>query len=192
VYTGAVRAFVLLALLSACSPMTMPRPDSGMGSCGVMQSPPNLLADGSFECGAGAEWSVQFGDFAVVSGGHSGAKAGQLTASSTGAGQMGIGMPIVAMTDGSPYCVNAWVKGTASDMRLEVLATKAALGNAFASPVQADWLEAPMGSNLKVQVAAGDTLYLRVKIQNGTAGQTLLLDDVDFWESTTGNCDERH
>jgi hypothetical protein len=26
---------------------------------------------------------------------------------------------------------------------------------------------------------------------NGQSGQTLLVDDVDFWESASGKCDER-
>jgi hypothetical protein len=173
-------------LLTACSsPMMMP--------CAATRVPANLISDGSFECGIGAEWSVQYGDFSVVTGGHGGTKAGLLTASSTGLGQVGYATPVVAMTSGKPYCANVWVKGTATDMLLEVLATKAGTAQSFASPVQSDWLQAPPVSNLKVEVAAGDTLYLRVRIQNGTAGQTLLLDDADFWESSSsGNCDERH
>lgn len=182
---------MLFVAVAACGPPSMPVPDSGMGGCGAAKSPPNLVGDGSFECG-GAEWSAQYGDFTVVSGGHGGAKAGQLMASATGLGQIGIGTPLVAMTSGNAYCVNAWVKGTATDARLEVLPTKAGSAASFATFVQSDWLQAPPVTNLKVQVAAGDTLYLRVRLVNGLAGQTLLIDDVDFWESASGRCDERH
>ena len=180
---------VLASALAACSP-PMDMPDGGMMmTCGTAKTPANLVVDPQLECGTQG-WSAQFGTVEVVAGGRSG-KALQLTASSTGAGQMGVGTAVVAMTSGKAYCLSAWVKGTASDARLEVLPTKGAMAAAFATPITADWVRAPMNSNLKVSFAAGDTLYLRVRLIGAQAGQTLLLDDLDFYESASGNCNER-
>jgi hypothetical protein len=161
----------------------MPPPDGG-STCGGQLTPANLLDDPSFECG-GSAWSAQQGTFEVVSEARTGSKAGQLTANATGGGQLGIATPIVAMTSGRAYCVSLWVKGTASDARFEVLPGMGGSAPAFSTPVTSSWVRAPMASNLKVQVPAGDALYLRARILNGQAGQTLLIDDVDFYESAS-------
>lgn len=159
-------------------------------TCEPAKTPANLVTDGAFECGTQG-WSAQQGTLAVVDGGRSG-KALQLTATANGAGQAGIATPIVASTSGKSYCVTAWVKGTVSDARFEVLAPNAGTMETFSTPVMSgSWLKAPMSSNLKVTVAAGGELYLRVRMVNGTASQTLLIDDVDFWESASGSCNER-
>jgi hypothetical protein len=165
-------------------------PDAG-DACSSMSTPPNLLANGSFECGSGTEWSAQYGTFAVVSGGHSGAQAGQLTAAANGQGQLGYSTAVVSSTSGKSYCVHAWVKGTATGVRMEILPSMSGLAQAFSSPVNGDWVRAPPSTNLQLDAAPGDTLYLRFVIQNGQSGQTLLVDDVDFWESASGKCDER-
>ncbi|MBK7865482.1 MAG: hypothetical protein IPJ65_44165 [Archangiaceae bacterium] len=187
-----MRVLSCTLLMVACSPPPNDgKMDSGTGDCGVAKTPANLVS-GSFECGTASEWSVQYGELQVVSGGHGGSKALQLTATATGTGQFGYATAVVASTTGKPYCVNAWVKGTATDMRLEVLSQRSGMAQTFSSFVESDWLQAPPVTNLKVPVSMGDQLYLRIRIQNGQAGQTLLVDDVDFWESTSGNCDERH
>jgi hypothetical protein len=179
----------LALLLAACSGGgPMPMPDAG---CGAALTPPNLLADGSFECGAGTEWAAQYGDFVVVSGGHASDHAAQLTVGSDAQGQLGYESAVVASTSGKSYCVHACVKGTVTAVRIEVIPTMSGVAQAFSSPVTSDWVRAPPSTNLKVDAAAGDSLYLRFRVQNGQAGQTLLVDDVDFWESTSGRCDER-
>ena len=187
-----MRLLPVVLFAASCSPPPMMMNDGGSSGCeGPAKSPPNLLADPSFECGT-AVWTVVTGDFAVVSGGRTGEKAGRLSATTAGSGQAGLG-PVVASTSGKAYCLYAWVSGSASDMRMEVLPTMAGVASSFSSPVPASgWLQAPMSSNLKVQVAAGDSLYLRFRILNSQAGQTLDLDDLDLWESQSGNCDERH
>lgn len=182
---------VVLSVLAACSPQMMNPPDSGAGGgCGTAVTPPNLVPDPSLECG-GMAWSAQQGTVDVASGGRTGAKALRLTASATGAGQMGIPTPLVAMTSGKTYCLSAYVSGTAMDARLEVLPAPGGIAQTFSTPVTSAWVRAPMGTNLKVPATVDRSLTLRVLILNGQAGQTLLLDDLDFYESASGNCNER-
>jgi hypothetical protein len=181
----------LLLVMAACSGSGgTPMPDSGT-PCGTdTKSPPNLVVNGGFECGD-AEWSVQFGELVTVSSGaHGGTKAAQLTAASAGGGQFGYANAVVPTASGNAYCVNAWVRGTATSMRIEVL--DGSTNQMFSSPVESGWLQAPPTTNLKVTPAAGAALYLRFRILNVMAGQTLLVDDVDFWESASGSCNERH
>lgn len=181
---------VVVAVLAACSPQMMVPVDGGAGgSCGSAVTPPNLVPDPSLECD-GMAWSAQTGTLEVVSGGRTG-KAVRLTATTTGAGQMGIPTPLVAMTSGKTYCLSAYVSGTATDARLEVLPAPAGTAMTFSTPVTASWVRAPMTSKLKVTAPADRSLTLRVLILNGQAGQTLLLDDLDFYESASGNCTER-
>jgi hypothetical protein len=165
--------------------MPMPTPDAG--GCGATLTPPNLIANGGFECGAGSEWGAQFGDFAVVSGGHASDHAGQLTVASDAQGQLGYESTVVASTSGNTYCVHAWVKGTVTAVRMEVVPS----GQTFSTPVGSDWLRAPPTTNLEIPTTKGSSLSLRFRVQNGQAGQTLLVDDVDFWESSDGRCRER-
>ena len=50
----------------------------------------------------------------------------------------------------------------------------------------------PPVSNLKIEPPPGDKLYLRLRLITPSPSKTLLIDDVDLWESQTGACDERH
>src|SRR5258705_12376486 len=113
----------LLVVMTVCSGSGgTGMPGSGM-PCGTdTKSPPNLVANGGFECGDATEWSVQFGDLVTVSqGAHGGAKAAQLTAASSGGGQFGYASAVVPSTSGKSYCVNPWVRGTATSVRMDVL-----------------------------------------------------------------------
>ena len=185
-----MRKSLLLVVLAACSAQMVVPPDGGAGgACGTAVTPPNLVPDPSFECD-GMAWSPQSGTVEVVTGGRSG-KAVRLTATTTGSGQMGIATPLVAMTSGKAYCLSAFVSGTATDARLEVLPAPAGIAQTFSTPVTTSWVRAPMTSKLKVPAPAGRSLTLRVVLLNGQAGQTLLLDDVDFYESAGDNCTER-
>jgi len=180
----------LLVLLLACSPQPSP-PDSGTpAACGAATlSPPNLMPDPSFECDGGVDWSAQLGTFELATGGHTGTYAGKGTATDAGSLQFGVSR-VIASTSGKAYCIRMWVRGTATDMRYELLPGSGGTAWSFPPPVTADWARAPMVTNLKVPVQAGTSLSLRVRIINGQAGQTIFVDDVDLWE-TDGECMER-
>ncbi len=186
-----MRASLLVLLLACSPPPPMPPPDSGTPGCGATSTltPPNLMADPSFECDGGAAWSAQQGTFELAAAGHTGMYSGKGTASATGALQFGLG-PVVASTSGKAYCIHLWVKGSATDMRYEVLPGAGGMAYSFPPPVTADWARAPMVTNLKVPAPAGTTLHLRFRILNGQPGQTIFVDDVDLWE-TDGECTER-
>lgn len=178
---------MLVSIFTACSPA--PTADAGTG-CQAMLDPPNLVQNGGFECGEALEWAAQFGELALVGGAHSGSKAVQVTATASGSAQLGYATAVVKPTSGKTYCVTAWVKGTATGMKVEGI-TKAGLSRAFSTPVEANWVRAPPSTKLELDFPAGDELFLRMSILNGTAGQTLIVDDVDVFESASGKCTER-
>ncbi|MBL8953483.1 MAG: hypothetical protein JNK82_22095, partial [Myxococcaceae bacterium] len=164
--------------------------DSGTPCQGAAKTPPNLMKDPSFECGDGPVWSAQMGDVDTAAEGRTGTKSVRGTASATGALSFGVSS-VVTSTSGMPYCINLWLKGTATDARYEVLPSVGGQAYSFSPPVTGSWERAPLASNLKLPVAAGASLSLRVRIINGQPGQTIFIDDIDLWESTSGNCDER-
>ena len=87
----------------------------------------------------------------------------------------------------------AWVKGTVGNAKLSILTSSSVGGTDFnfSSPVATNtWIRMPPFTVLAVPGAMGSKLYVRFLLSQGSAGDTLLVDDVDVWESADGKCKE--
>ncbi len=165
----------------------------GSGNCNsAAKTPANLVANDGFECGD-TGWSPQSGDVAAATDVHGGAKSLKLTATAAG-GKFASTAPVVASTSGGVYCAVAYFKGTVADAQLSVLEDKggAVVDHTFSTPVKSEvgWFRAPPSTNLEVRAAKGSKLYVRFVMRTPAAGETLLVDDVDLWESADGKCKE--
>lgn len=178
-----------LVLAAGCSPG---EGGSDAGCDGVAKSPPNLLHNGGFECGGAipAEWLVVAGTLSFVTTGASeGQRAAQVISDSSGVGGVGSTKPVVAATSGKTYCINAKLKGTASDARLEVIGgSVSSFGAPLGSPNA--WVRFPPSINLAIREPVDQALYVKVRANNAHAGDTVLVDDLDLWESADGKCKE--
>ena len=150
------------------------------------------MANGSFECGgaAPAEWMGVNGTLSFVTTGASdGSRAAKVVSDASGTGGIGSTSPVVAKTSGKTYCINAKAKGTAADVRLEVFGS---LLTSFGSPLSSPdaWVRLPPTTNLEVREPADQSLYVKVHAQGAAAGDTVIVDDIDLWESPTGKCDQ--
>ena len=177
----------LLVLVAACGPAST----AAIGCNGAVKNPPNLMINGGFECGGDApvEWHGINGTLSfVTSGASEGTRAAKVVSDSSGLGGVGSTAAVVAKTSGKTYCINAMVKGTASDVRLEVFGS---LLTSFASPAGSDaWVRMPPTTNWEINEPADQALFVKVHAQGANAGDTVLVDDIDLWESPTGKCDQ--
>lgn len=196
------RASLLAALaLVACGPPTNVTPDAGGGDAckDTAKMPPNLVSNFGFECGGAspAEWSPVYGSLELVTDTpHGGTRAAKLTMTDALGGRFAYA-PNLATGGTKTYCFNAWIRGTAPHMRLAVLRDDNTRVD-FSSPVPATWtlvkpskpLDVANNSSPKLtfffemQTTRGDTM-------NAKVGDTLFVDDVDVYESVTGNCSDR-
>jgi hypothetical protein len=192
-----MRFVLLIPLVSfGCSPM-MNVPDAGSEGCkDTSRSPANILENPHFECdSATPEWRALNGTIELVAGGRSG-RALKITADSTG-GRAVYTRPIAADAGMKKFCVSAWISGTAPFMKTQVLQT----GGTMLRIEQADQLfpdfrKTPLGRGLELPNGDATKMELvflvqtgRTDGQNAMPGDTMLIDDVDVWE-TTGNCGE--
>ena len=187
---------LLLALLPACGPMTV-TPDAGSSDCrDTSKSPANVLENPGFECDTSpATWSGGvYGSFALVAGGRSG-RAAQLTVKDALGARFVYAKDFAVDAGMKTYCVQAWLKGTAPFMRVRVLRSPNNTAVEQADQIAADWARVPLRP-LSVTTDNAAKLQLVFEIQtgrtdgqNGMPGQTLLIDDVDVWESSA-NCAE--
>lgn len=183
-----------LALVSCGPPERNGVPDSGVCD-GPARQPPNLVVNPGFECGGDspAEWSPFFGELAFVAEAHSGARAARVTAASNGAGQFSY-TPVVATATGAAktYCAAAWMKGTTPNARLSLLVDVGGGGTeyTFTSPISGTWIRLPPTTNLQVPAPRDAKVYLRFQMKDAVAGNELLVDDLDVWESADGRCQE--
>ncbi len=181
---------VCLVSVSACG-VAAPTTDAGCSN-GV-KSPPNLMINGGFECGgaAPAEWMGVNGSLSFVTTGASeGSRAAKVTSDASGTGGVGSTTAVVPKTSGKTYCINAKVKGTAADVRLEVFGS---LLTSFGSPLSSPdvWVRLPPTTNLEIREPADQALFVKVRAQGGAAGDTVIVDDIDLWESPSGKCDQQ-
>lgn len=184
------RAWVLLFLASACSPQMM-TPDAG-GSCGATAlTPPNLVENPGFECD-GTEWAgTIYGTYEYASGGRTG-RAGKVTVTQSGA-RFVYFKNLAPDAVGKTYCYSAWLSGTAPFMRIKVISEKSgsAFEDSFSEQIFSDFRRIPPQKTLPI--GSGTTkLSMIFEVQtnrtdnmNGMAGQYMLIDDVDVWETTT-------
>jgi hypothetical protein len=202
---------LFLLTLAACAP---PGGDDGGsgggaggsggsgGTCSDAKSPPNLLNNASFECGAvePGDWFARDGMFSLVStGAKHGQRAAQLTVPATGSIDLTLAHSADVATDlgNRIYCATAWMKGTVPDAKLILRrVTGSAIEDfTFSSPIAANqppgsWVRLPPTLILEAPGAGGDRLLLLAQSRNGSPGRTLLIDDADVWVSSTGRCDE--
>lgn len=167
----------------------------GSGACnGSAKSPPNLVPNSGFECGD-MGWSPQTGTLTAVTDARTGAQAAKLVATgATPAGKFAVTLPFVTSTSGKTYCAVAWLKGTVADAQLSVLEDKggSVVDHTFSTPVgTSTWLRAPPSTHLEVRAAMGSKLYVRLVMRTPKANDTLIVDDVDVWESADGLCKEQ-
>lgn len=189
-------SLLALALLTACGPMTGP-PDAGSGNClDTSKSPSNVIENPHFECDTSpASWSGGvYGAFELVAGGRSG-RAAQLTVKDALGARFSYTKEFAVDAGMKTFCVQAWGKGTAPFMRMRVLRSPNNTAVEQADQIAADWTRLPLRP-LSVTTDNAARLQLVFEIQtgrtdgmNGMVGQTLLIDDVDVWESSA-NCSE--
>lgn len=187
-----MRALIAMTLMMSgplgCDPSARA---SDAGCDGAVKNPANLMRNGGFECDLTQEWMGVNGTLTQVSEGVSeGGYAAKVVSDASGTGGVGSTRAVVAATSGKVYCASAKVRGTVADVRLEVFGSKL---TSFASPLrsEASWVRLPPSTNLEIREPADQTLYVKVRAQGASAGQTLFVDDIDLWESTAGACHER-
>ncbi len=185
---------IVPAVMFACGP-TPVVPDAGpMGCRDTSKTPANLIENNAFECDTSPlEWSAVYGAFETVSGGRSG-RAGQITVNAAG-GRFAYSKDFAVDAGNKTFCFSAYLKGTAPFMRMRVLRVLSGSVQevAFSEQVFSDFRKIP---TLKVTNDNAPKLQLVFEAQtnrsdgmNAMPGQTLLIDDVDVWESTA-NCSE--
>lgn len=191
-------AVVAAVVCCACSGSSTD--DAGTGCRDTTKTPSNFIENPGFECGGAtpAEWSTVYGTLSFPSEGRSG-RAAKVVVDQTG-GRIAY---TVDITNGgtSSYCFSAYVKGTTPFMRLRVfrdLGSSNITSYDFAAPVTTSWSRVPGTYGQKVPFGNAQRLQLLFEAQTGRsdglnakAGDTLFVDDVDGWVSTSGNCDER-
>jgi hypothetical protein len=193
------RALLVLVLASGCSPQMM-TPDGGGGAClDTSNTPPNLIENPHFECdSATAEWTgTIYGTFELAPGGRSG-RAGKLTVTQ-GGGRFVYTKNVAADAVGKRYCYSAWLSGTAPFMRIKLVSEKSgsAFEDSFSEQIFSDFRRIPPQATLPIgQGTTKLSLLFEVQTnrtdgQNAVAGQTMLIDDVDVWESSNGSCTAR-
>jgi hypothetical protein len=188
----ALRALPALALLAACGPTNGSLDGGGGGSaCAPLKSPPNLLVNPGFDCaGKETEWGAVYGDYALVSGGRSG-NAGQVTVTNAIGGRFGPVNPVATASKATTYCATAWMKGTAPFANLKLFRETDTNPPQFSSPIDAAWIRLPPSLVLSETAPAGEKVYVLFATDNRAhLGDTLIVDDVDVWESASGKCDE--
>lgn len=182
-------------VLAGCGPMTVVPDAGGGGACrDTSKSPANLIENPGFECDElPAEWSAVSGTLELAAGGRSG-RAAKVTVNQAG-GRFAYTKSFAPDAGTSTFCFSAWLQGTAPFMRMRVLRD---LGGsvqevAFSEQIFADWHRIP---TLKVANENAPKLQLVFEVQtnrgdglNARPGQTMLIDDVDVWQSTA-NCSE--
>lgn len=161
------------------------------------KTPLNLLANGSFECGATSPdgFFAKDGELALAAGdAHQGSRSVKLTVPATGVTDVTLAANgnVATNLGNATYCGTAWVKGTVSDARLVLRRSisGAVEDFTFAGPVTGSWARLPPSIVVKAPGANASSLLLLVQSRNGKPGDTLFVDDVDVWVSASGACDE--
>ena len=191
-----MRAFLVSVpvFFFACGPMVKGAPDAGgQDLCnGPAKTPANLIENGGFECDLSpAAWagSSIYGTFEIVDGGHSG-RAGKVTVNA-GGGRMSYAKDFAVDAGMKSFCFSAFLSGTAPFMRMRVLAGGTNQEVDQSDQIFSDWRRLPLGTALEVPNNNATKLQLVFEVQtnratqNALPGDTMLIDDVDVWESST-------
>ena len=186
---------ILLVSLAGCGG-PVGGTDAGVdaGCRDTSKTPSNLLENPGFECDESpAAWSGVYGTFELAAGGRSG-RAGQVTVNQAG-GRFAYTKTFAPDVGNKTYCFSAWLTGTAPFMRMRVLRDFGGSVQevSFSEQIFPDWRRIP---TLKVTGDNAPKLQLVFEVQtnrtdgmNAMPGQTLRIDDVDVWESSS-NCAE--
>lgn len=92
---------------------------------------------------------------------------------------------------GAVFCAYAYVRGTAQNARVSIRRIGSNVDETFSSRISnTEWTRIPSEDygGLSVTTQRGDSLYFRIFIPQARSTDELVVDDVMFWESTTGNC----
>ncbi len=197
--------FGLLCVLAACGSPSSGNDggsDGGDGCDGPALSPPELVHNPGFECGGAApgEWGAIYGTLDFPSGtAHSGMRHARITAGADGKARFAYNPDVAADAGTVTFCAHAWMRGTAPYMRLRLITDFGGniVNNDFSAPLTPDWSRVPPSINLDAPNMNAKRVLLLFETQsnrpsdNSVAGQTLEIDDVDVWQSTSGQCNER-
>jgi hypothetical protein len=178
-------------------------PDAGVDggvdagpSCGAPpRSPPNLAADGDFECGATPAFQSTGGggrvDFVP---GRSG-RALRLTVAPGLFNNEFASTWRLQVRRAGVYCARAFVRGSTSavSLRFYLGPPGSAAGQMFDMPGPwASWSRLPPTlTAVQVNGQVGDEGLLVFSDTTHTTGATIEVDDVDVWRSDDGSCRER-
>ncbi|MBL8920205.1 MAG: hypothetical protein JNJ54_15165 [Myxococcaceae bacterium] len=173
-------------------------PDAGIdaGLCGSSTvAPPNLAADGDFECGAAPPFQSSGGggqvDFVP---GRSG-RALRFTVVPGLLNNEFVSTWRLQVRRGGVYCARAFVRGTASavSLRFYLGPPGSAVGQMFDMPGPwGSWSRLPPTlAAVQVNAQVGDEGLLVFSDTSHTTGATIEVDDVDVWRSDDGSCRER-
>lgn len=155
---------------------------------------PNLLTNAGFECGT-QSWGLALNNAELsteTANPKSGATALKLTLTHSGQGASRIYGPNVPVQAGDTLCARAWFRGTSANGHLTIFEPGNSQGIRFSTPITAnDWVIVPPSAPLKVPVTGAGDSFLQFSLVNPNNGDTLIVDDADFWKSPDGSCSER-
>ncbi len=184
------------ALLAACpGPSSLDggsRQDGGPEACRPVTSPPQLVSNPSFECGTdtgATSWFARSGELSIVSDAHTGARAVKMTVGSDGLqAVLAYELDVDTELGSKTYCATVWAKGmTKSDL---VLRRFPGTDARFVGVPSATWKRIPPNLVLDATGDGAQRLLLFVTTLDAKPGDSLLIDDVDVWVSSSGRCDE--
>ena len=189
---------ILFVCLVACGPVNVVPDAGGEGACrGAAKTPPNLLENPGFECDPSpAAWSQIYGTLELAAGGRSG-RGAKVTVNGAG-GRIAYAKDFAVDAGTKSFCFTAYISGTVHFMRTRVLRVLngSVTEVAQSDQVFGDYRRTPLGNPLKVSNDNAPKLQLVFEAQtnrgdglDAVPGETLLIDDVDVWE-TSGNCTE--
>lgn len=172
---------------------------SGNECGGPSGSAPNLLTNAGFECGTTGWGEYPTGVVTLsttTTNPKSGSKALVITAQRTSA-KLNVLSNTVTVTGPTTICARAWMRGTAGDGHMAVnhAPEEGGLGSeeTASSPIQEnEWASVLPDTEIRSTISGTEKVTLKLQLWSPQIGQTLIVDDVQMWESKDGHCDERH
>ncbi|MHB8874512.1 MAG: carbohydrate binding domain-containing protein [Myxococcaceae bacterium] len=164
------------------------------------QTPRNLIYNPGFECGdPPAGWFAQNGQLSVVRNSPlSGTSVARLSDwNSVSTPRLWLDTPYAINAPGTKtYCIRAWMRGSSVG---QLTVRKVATGGGgtddlYSSPLTANWVVVPPPTYgaMKITGQNEKQFLIGVSIPNSPkASDWLEMDDVQLWESTSGDCHSR-
>jgi hypothetical protein len=198
-----IAAIALTVMLLGCPGPAETCPDGGCPADGgdpclgpSAESVPNLLDNPGFECGSPPSgWYTTGGVLASeVENPKSGSRAARFLVPDGGVARLWHERDAIVDAGTKTYCANAWVRaGTAKDARLTLRRVGTNIDENFSTPLTNEWVLLPPPTHGPLKFTAQDEprVLLGFTIQNAKAGDSVIIDDVQLWESADGSCRER-